>query len=113
MSYATVAQLAATLPGVNATTREADLERVLEMATLEIDQELNKETPFDFSDPDGIAAYPLLVHVNIERAGDLWHMEQMQSGLLLGGETPLLAPRNSWERYANMLSPLKERWGLA
>jgi hypothetical protein len=32
---------------------------------------------------------------------------------LLGGDTPLLAPRDSWVRYANMLAPLKSRWGIA
>lgn len=114
MAYATKAQLAAVLPGITAGgSRDTDLDRVLDMAALEIDKELDKVEPFDFSSADGIAAFPLLVHVNLERAADLWHMEQVQSGLLLGGETPLLAPRDSWVRYANMLAPLKEQWGLA
>ena len=114
MAYATKEQLAANLPGVTAGgSRDADLDRVLEMAAVEIDHELDKETPFDFSDEDAATALPLLEHVNLERAADLWNMETQMSGLLLGGETPLLAPRNSWDRYANMLAPLKEQWGLA
>ena len=114
MAYATKTQLAAVLPGINAGgTRDTDLDRVLNMAAYEIDKELDKELPFDFSDPDAALALPLLEHVNIERAADLWHMENVQAGLLVGGDTPLLAPRNSWDRYANMLAPLKERWGLA
>ena len=113
MAYATTEELAATLPGITAATREADLERVLEMAALEIDKEIDREVPFDFSDAEGAAAFPVLVHVNLERAADLWNLENLPSGLLLSGETPLLAPRNSWERYKNMLAPLKSRWGLA
>jgi hypothetical protein len=113
MSYATTDQLAAVLPGITDATRHADPQRVLDMAALEIDTEIDRATPFDFSDAEGIAAFPLLVHVNLERAADLWHMENVQSGLLLGGDTPLLAPRDSWVRYANMLAPLKSRWGIA
>jgi len=114
MAYATKEQLAATLPGVTAGgSRDADLERVLDMAAYEIDHEIDRAEPFVFSDEDAAAALPLLEHVNLERAADLWNMENQPSGLLLGGETPLLAPRNSWDRYANMLAPLKEQHGLA
>ncbi len=115
-AYATESELAAILPGINAITRSADLLRVLGMAKLEIDKEIGRDldaNPWNFTNAEGAAAYPLLQHVNLERAADLWHMENVQSGLLLGGDTPLLAPRNSWDRYANMLAPLKETWGLA
>src|SRR5690242_15945520 len=116
MAYATAEQLAAVLPGINPATRSADLDRGLDMAALEIDKEVGRDLtthPYDFSTPDDLAVYPLLQHVNLERAADLWHMEQVQSGLLLAGDTPLLAPRNSWERYANMLAAIKESWGIA
>ena len=116
MAYATTEQLAAVLPGINAATRTDDLQRVLDMAALEIDKEVGRDLtldPYDFSTPEDLAVYPLLVHVNLERAADLWHMENVQSGLLLGGDTPLLAPRNSWDRYAHMLAAIKESWGLA
>ena len=110
MAYATKTQLAAVLPGITAGgSRDTDLDRVLNMATLEIDRELDYEETQTF-DTDETA---LLTHVCLERAADLWHMEQVQSGLLLGGESPLLAPRNSWDRYAHMLAPLKSRWGVA
>ena len=110
MAYATKAQLAAVLPGVTAGgSRDTDLDRVLDMATIEIDTELDYETTPAWTD----SQLEFLAHVNIERAADLWHMENVQSGLLLAGDTPLLAPRDSWVRYANMLAPLKSRWGLA
>lgn len=110
MAYATKTELAAVLPGITAGgSRDTDLDRVLDMAALEITRELDYAAPISF-DTDELA---LLAHVNLERAADLWHMENVQSGLLLGGETPLLAPRDSWQRYANMLAPLKSRWGIA
>lgn len=113
MAYATADQLAAILPGIVSADRTEDLNRVLDMAALEIEKELDLVLPpLDFSDYSG-SEQALITHVNLERAADLWHMEQIPSGLLLGGETPLLAPRNSWERYANMLAPLKEQWGFA
>ncbi len=40
--------------------------------------------------------------------------EMVPAGILgLGSETPLIVPRNSWERFAHRLAPLKTEWGLA
>jgi len=116
MAYADAEQLARLLPGVNATTRADDLARVLEAAALEIDTELARSTPFDFSDAEGIAAYPLLVQVNLERAVEHWSQAQTSFGLVgLGDGVTGFIATDTWDRHAKKLAPLKpgDGWGVA
>ena len=116
MAYATTTELARILRlGDNLSgAQEAALQRVLDDAAVDIDAELDREEPFDFSDPEGIAALPKLAQVNLDRAQDLWMFTEAAGGVLgLGTETPILIPRNSWERHAQALAPLKKQWGLA
>lgn len=117
--YATVEQLA-NLVKVNATTKEADLTRVLETAAGEIVSEIGwapadpvatDDLPTNWTSAQVLA---LCESVNLERGQDLWQLEQVPVGVLgLGGETPLVAPRNSWDRHAHRLSPIKKEWGIA
>ena len=108
-AYATVAQLAALLK-VSATTKEADLIRVLQTAALEIDAEIGGGLGWS----DDAQALSLLESVNLDRAQDIWETEMVPAGILgLGSETPLIVPRNSWERHAQRLAPLKTSWGVA
>jgi hypothetical protein len=109
MAYADAATLARILK-VDAASRAADLERILEASAGEIDSEIGRTLGFS----DAAWELALAEHVNLERAQDLWELEQIPVGVLgLGGETPLITPRNSWERHANTLAPLKDSWGLA
>jgi hypothetical protein len=109
MAYATVEQLAAQLK-VNASTREADLQRVLDAAALEIDTEIGYSLDTSATEED----LALVATVNLARAADLWTIEGLPVGVIgLGGETPFLTPRNSWDRHANTLAPLKQSWGIA
>lgn len=109
MAYATVEQLGRLL-NVSPTDREADLSRVLEAAALEIDSEIGGFLGWS----DDEQALALVESVNLERAQDLWELEQVPAGILgLGGEVPMIVPRNSWERHAQRLAPLKTDWGLA
>jgi len=109
MAYATVEQLATQLK-VNAATRETDLQRVLDAAALEIDTEIGYSLDASADEED----LALVATVNLSRAADLWVIEGLPVGVIgLGGETPFLTPRNSWERHANTLAPLKQEWGLA
>jgi hypothetical protein len=113
MAYANVETLAQQLK-VNATTREADLQRVLDAAALEIDTEIGPEgvALLDAS-PANEDYLALAATVNLSRAADLWVIEGLPVGVIgLGGETPFLTPRNSWERHSNTLAPLKRSWGL-
>lgn len=111
MAYTEVATLANKLK-VNADTQEENLQRVIDAAAFEIDREIG--TPL-ISPTDGQLA--LLETVNLGRAQDLWLIEGLPVGVIgLGGETPFLSPRDSWERWAIVLSKGLRDWsevGLA
>lgn len=110
-AYATVEQLAPKLSmtGARLQANQDDLQRVLNTAALEIDKEIGGPliSPSE-------AELDLLATVNLGRAQDLWTIEGLPVGVIgLGGETPLMTPRDSWVRWANMLAAVKTDWGLA
>lgn len=110
-AYATVDELAAKLSirGSRLQANNDGLQRVLNTAALEIDKEIGGPllSPSE-------AELNLLASVNLGRAQDLWEIEGVPMGVLgLGGETPILTPRDSWVRWANMLAALKQEWGIA
>lgn len=110
MAYADTETLARKLK-VNESTYQDDLERVLNAAALEIDHEIGG--PLVSPDDEEAA---LLETVSLGRSQDLWLIEGLPVGVIgLGGETPLLTPRDSWARWALMLAPLKpgDAWGIA
>jgi hypothetical protein len=81
---------------------------VLTAAAEEIDAELGRATPFD--DP----APALVVQVNLERAVEHWHARPVGFGVIgLDTEAPVRLARDTWDRHAHKLAPLKETWGLA
>lgn len=103
MAYAEAETLAGKLK-VNATTYADDLDRVLNAATLEIDREING--PLVSPSTEELA---LLETVCLSRAQDLWTIEGLPVGVIgLGGETPLLTPRDSWARHALALARLRD-----
>lgn len=105
MAYADADTLAGKLK-VNATTHADDLARVLDAATYEIDREIAGPLT---SPTDGQLA--LLETVCLGRAQDLWLIEGLPVGVIgLGGETPFLSPRDSWERWAIVLSKEMRDW---
>lgn len=115
MSYATSAELARILKIRTPTTEQtAALERVLDVATVEIDSEIDRATDATALTTEQTE---LLEQVCLDRAADLWHHTESRTGLtgLLGGEEgAVLTPgRYSWERYGQRLAPLKDQWGLA
>ena len=110
MAYADATTLARKLK-VNESTYSADLERVLNAATLEIDHEIGG--PFVSPSDEEL---DLCETVCLARAQDLWLIEGLPVGVIgLGGETPLLSPRDSWVRHANVLAAIKpgDAWGVA
>ncbi len=111
MSYATVEQLAAklTITGAKLAASQGDLQRVLDAATLEIDHEIGGA----FISPSE-QELAICESVCLARAQDLWLVEGLPIGVIgLGGETPLLSPRDSWQRHANVLAAIKHEWGVA
>ena len=86
-------------------------ERVLIAATHEINEEI------DLADDALLAgaAVSLAEQVCLQRGAELWHLQEVPLGLAgIGSEfgTTHLA-RNSWDKYAYTLAPLKGQWGLA
>lgn len=109
--YATVDELARVLQIKNPTDAQTTaLERVLLTAAGEINSEI------DLADGDTLEGWQiaLATEVNLERAVEHWRDEESSFGILgLGDTGPIYTARNSWERYAFKLAPLKDQWGIA
>ncbi len=109
--YATVDELARLLKIPNPTAAQtAAMQRVLLMATGEIDAEVDRSV-----DDDALAGWQLSLtaEVCLERAVELWRAAPFG---IVGIESefgPTHTARNSWERYAHMLAPIKTQWGVA
>lgn len=110
--YASVAELA-TLVRVNATSRHNDLMRALKSAALEIDSEIGTVDinggTLPYSNPPEIVR-----EVNLERAVEHWQQQQSPFGIVgLGDVGATYTARDSWDRHAHKLAPLKASWGIA
>jgi len=108
--YATVTELQRILKLPGATAAQlAAMDRVLMSATLEINAELGLTDPYG-EVPD------LVVEVCLERAVEHWRQQESPFGVLgLGGVETATAftGRDTWDRHAHKLAPLKESWGIA
>jgi hypothetical protein len=108
-AYADATELAAILK-VNATTNADALDRVLLAAAGEIDAEIGR------TDLAGWEV-ALAAEVNLERAVEHWQQLKSPFGIIgLGGAELLGAThiaRDSWDRHAHKLAPLKRSWGIA
>ena len=110
--YATVSELAQLLR-VSASDRHDSLLRVLKSAAGEIDSEIGTVDitggTLPYSNPP-----PLVREVNIERAVEHWKQMQAPFGIIgLGDDVSVYTARDSWDRHAHKLSPLKGSWGIA
>jgi hypothetical protein len=108
--YGTVDELFRLLKITNPTASQTDAgERVLIAATGEINAEI------DLPDDDVVTGWQisLATEVCLERAVELWRAAPFG---IVGIDSEFGAThtsRNTWERYAHMLAPLKGQWGLA
>lgn len=112
MAYAGTADLARVLrlQGITETQGTA-LAVALDAAAYEINSECNGNGTIDFGTP-----YPALaVEVNLERAVEHWRQQASPFGIIgLGADTiPVATARDSWERHAQKLMPLKTAFGVA
>lgn len=111
--YATTTELAQLLRGIDENKRHASLLRVLKSAAIEIDSEIG---PVDIN---GVtlpySAPPALVsEVNLERAVEHWSQMSAPWGIVgIGDMGATYTARDSWDRHAHKLSPLKASWGIA
>ena len=110
--YASVSELA-NLLRVSATDRHDALMRVLKSAADEIDSEIGtadihgNATPY--SNPPALAR-----EVNLERAVEHWKQMQSPFGIIgIGDLEATYSARDSWDRHAHKLMPLKGSWGIA
>lgn len=111
-AYATVSELARILKIRTPSDEQRDaMERVLLTAAGEINAEI------DLASDEGLAGWQvaLAAEVNLERAVEHWRQQESPFGLIgLGPEMPAeRTARDSWERHAHKLAPLKSQWGLA
>ena len=111
-TYASVHELARILkvraPSVE---QRAAMRRVLATASGEIDAEIDLDADSE------LAGWQLLLvqEVCLERAVEHWRQQESPFGLLtVGVDVPAeRAARDSWERHALKLAPLKDQWGIA
>jgi hypothetical protein len=90
--------------------QSAAMLRVLTTAALEIDSELGRAGMFGTPYP------PLVIQVNLERAVEHWQQQEAAFGIIgLGGAEgfSVRTARDTWDRHAHKLAPLKDTWGLA
>jgi hypothetical protein len=110
-AYATVDELARILKIRVPTAEQVEaMERVLLVAAGEIDAEVDLPS-------GGLSGWQvaLAAEVNLERAVEHWRQMETPFGLMvLGVDTPAeRTGRDSWERHALKLAPLKGQWGFA
>lgn len=107
-AYADATELAAHLKIRTPTTEQTeDLERVLLAAAGEINSEIARVS---------LAGWELALakEVNLERAVEHWQQVASPFGIVgLGDGAATYTARDSWDRHALKLAPLKRVWGLA
>lgn len=110
--YATREELARLLK-TNATTYADQLDECLVAAAGEINSELGllEDDAVPLSETWQLA---LAAQVNLERAAEHWHQRQVSFGIIgLDTEGPVRLARDTWDRHAYKLAPLKTSWGFA
>lgn len=110
-AYATVTELARILKVRDPSDAQTiAMERVLLMSSGEI----NSEIGLTNSDLSGWQL-ALAEEVTLERAVEHWRQQESPFGAIgLGTEFgPSFTSKDSWDRHANKLAPLKSSWGLA
>ena len=88
------------------------MDRVLEAAATEIDLFIDLAEGESITTAGGVA---LLEQVNLARAAELWKLEEVQFGVILGTElTGAVHLRSdSFAKHAITLAPLKGQFGFA
>jgi hypothetical protein len=109
-AYATVTELAAALKIRTPTDAQRDaMERALLAAAGEINSEI------DLAADAGLSGWQVALAAEVNLARAMEHWEKTPFGLIaLGVDVPAeRTARDSWDRHAHKLAPLKGQWGLA
>jgi hypothetical protein len=112
MAYAETTELARILKiRTPSEEQEAAMDRVLEAAAGEIDSEIDLAAGSSLTEPWQLA---LVEQVNLSRAAELWKLEEVQFGVIIGSELVTGSqPRDTFRKHAATLAPLKQQWGFA
>ena len=110
--YASVSELARILK-IRAPSDEQEIamRRVLIAAAVEINAEIDVDDDTELTG----AQLRLCEQVNLQRAAELWAMQEVPTGIVgIGGEFGAThMARNTWDKYAYTLAPIKDQWGFA
>jgi len=109
-TYGTVDELFRILKIKTPTAEQTDAAtRVLTVATWEIDQEV------DLPDDDVLSGAQVSVaaEVCLERAAELWAMQEVRFNVITSDIGGITLARDSWAKYAIRLWTLKQQWGFA
>jgi hypothetical protein len=110
MAYAEATELARVLQIRSPSDEQtAALERKLDVATGEIDREIDLDADATLSVEDQAT----LEDVCLRRAAELWQLDYNALGVIGADMGPTYLTKNSWEKYANELAHVKGQWGLA
>lgn len=82
-------------------------ERVLTTASGEINAEIDR-----VDDIPGWG-FQLVTEVALERAVEHWQQQEVPYGIWENALGPIVVGRDTWDRHALKLAPLKEQWGIA
>jgi len=108
VAYATVDDLASALHIKVTEEKTPALERALDAAAAEIDQDLDRVDAL--SDPPPAA----IVQTNIDRAVEWWKAADAAYGIVGVEDTGAIrAPKDGFARHAQNISAYKQRWGIA
>ena len=67
-------------------------------------------------EPGAVAEHPIVADVNLDRAVELWKLNQGAAGCVPGGprsRLPIISARDTWYRYHLRLRPLWTWFGVA
>ena len=110
MAYATVDDLAGALHLRVTPENQQSLQRAIDAAAVEIDQDLDR--PLDQPLPD--PAPPAIVHANIALGVEAFKMPDAAFGILGFDDTGAVrAAKDTIPRYWALLTPYKIGWGVA
>jgi hypothetical protein len=110
MAYAEATELARILAIRSPSTDQtAAMERKLDVATGEIDCEIDLAATAVLSPED----QSTLEDVCLRRAAELWLLDDRALGVIASDMGPTYLAKNSWEKYANELAHIKGQWGIA
>jgi hypothetical protein len=110
VAYATVDDLASALHIKITEEKTPALERALDAAAAEIDQDLDRLAEDPLPDPPPAA----IVQTNIDRAVEWWKAADAAYGIVGVEDTGAIrAPKDGFARHAQNISAYKQRWGIA